>query len=1050
MARNILMITTAAVCIAVPAPAWAQAKSFNIPAQSAQSAVTALGRQGDIQIIAARRITQDKRANAVKGDMTVEQALDRLLKGTGLEYRQTGPRTYTVVRSRSAVDAGNDTGEDTDYGARPEILVVGERNWSLNTDIKRTRDDAQPYIIFDAEQIKRSGSSNLEDFFRDFLNASANPSINENNRTTHQAGTINLRGLGAGETLILVDGRRIAPINANNGEGRIEQPLLNGIPLNSIERIEVLASSASGIYGGSATGGVINIVLKRDYRGFEISANYGGSFDGGGTKRRIDASGGFTPWGGANVSVSGSWEKSGPLVFGQRDYLIDYGRRYAALAPATNAVLLGATPNIRSVNGSVLTFDACSAANTAAWCGQSLGSSFTHVPEGYRGIALDGAAGLIANAGTYNTEIADTTQTSLGGVWGGRAQIVNATENLSGMVAIRQEISPALKVFAEFAANRSAGTRATHAAASSIQLAATAPNNPFQQAVYVSILESGEPRYSSYRSVGLRATGGVIVNLPFDWQGSADYSWNRTDNRNEAPTNLTGAFQTALATTANVIRDQTAIPWDYDYLDVIPGSRDRKSTTTTTSLRLAGPLPITLPGGKPTISAHLQRTETALPGAVSYTSSDIASQIVYSVPRDIRNDAAYFEGRFPLVSPANDIPFVHSLELSVAGRYEKYRLNGSDPLFGCLSVRRPLENSDLDVECPPEGTVIPRGIASRSSFNPTYSLKWQPAADLTLRASYATGYRPQDASQLVSRSSTSFILLTDPLRGNQPIGRGLFMQIPVINNGNATLRPERSKSYTAGFILQPQQIQNLRLSVDWTHIQKRDNFYQPGLLVLGGGDFQQIFNDFIAANPDRVTRDTNPATLGGFSVGPITQLDMSLVNLAGSKVSAFDFAADYSTAALGGTLDFSLSATWAYQFEVRISDGSPARDYAGTGSISFLDTGGGQGGPEWRGHATIRYSNDGWGIGVRARSTSGYHLTATREFVAAQGAAKVPSQAYFDVFGHVRLFENTELAAGARNVFNKAPPYDSGNALRVSPYGDVRGGTYYVTLTQRF
>src|SRR3546814_10763655 len=101
--------------------------------------------------------------------------------------------------------------------------------------------------------------------------------------TTSQSGNIlgdksaiNLRGLGENQTLILVDGRRLSSLSAGFSPG---QPNLNGIPLAAVERIEVLQTTASAIYGGSAPGGVINVVLRRGYEGGEVSVSHDNSFE---------------------------------------------------------------------------------------------------------------------------------------------------------------------------------------------------------------------------------------------------------------------------------------------------------------------------------------------------------------------------------------------------------------------------------------------------------------------------------------------------------------------------------------------------------------------------------------------------------------------------------------------------------------------------------------------------------------------------------------------------------------------------------------------------
>jgi outer membrane cobalamin receptor len=88
--------------------------------------------------------------------------------------------------------------------------------------------------------------------------------------------SINLRGLGSLQTLILINGMRTANF-ANRGA--TFQPDVNGIPLAAIDRVEVLPGSASAIYGGTAVGGVVNVILKRSYTGDRVSSSYQNTFD---------------------------------------------------------------------------------------------------------------------------------------------------------------------------------------------------------------------------------------------------------------------------------------------------------------------------------------------------------------------------------------------------------------------------------------------------------------------------------------------------------------------------------------------------------------------------------------------------------------------------------------------------------------------------------------------------------------------------------------------------------------------------------------------------
>ncbi|MEW4468131.1 secretin and TonB N-terminal domain-containing protein, partial [Parasphingorhabdus sp. JC815] len=133
ISRSAYMATTAIVCVAgvVATPAFAQTKSFDVPAQSATTGITELGRQADIQIVAARKDTKGKQVNAVRGDMTAEQALVVMLKGTGLVARRTGSQTYSVV----SVGNDADTTATNPRYTNNEIIVTAQKREESVQDV---------------------------------------------------------------------------------------------------------------------------------------------------------------------------------------------------------------------------------------------------------------------------------------------------------------------------------------------------------------------------------------------------------------------------------------------------------------------------------------------------------------------------------------------------------------------------------------------------------------------------------------------------------------------------------------------------------------------------------------------------------------------------------------------------------------------------------------------------------------------------------------------------------------------------------------------------
>ena len=264
---------------------------FVIAAGPLPAALNSWSRQTGRSIVFRSEDVAAKTARAVNGRMTGMAALAQLLEGTGF-VAITGASGAVALQRRSGLAGEMDGGDDiaaagtaagTAAGAIPDILVTGKRTWTLNTGIQRSQDDSQPFIVVTGEEIKRSGAPNLETFLRDRLNVNAEPGVGEQASTGlglpdgRGLSAVNLRGLGVRDTLILVDGRRQPGVNV--GTGDLTQAQITGIPIASIERIEVLASSASGIYGAGASGGVINIVTRRDFSGGEITARYDNTTD---------------------------------------------------------------------------------------------------------------------------------------------------------------------------------------------------------------------------------------------------------------------------------------------------------------------------------------------------------------------------------------------------------------------------------------------------------------------------------------------------------------------------------------------------------------------------------------------------------------------------------------------------------------------------------------------------------------------------------------------------------------------------------------------------
>ncbi|MBL8264758.1 TonB-dependent receptor, partial [Steroidobacter sp.] len=290
---------------------------FDLPSQPLSAALVKFGEQSDLRVIFYTDRLEGIDAPEVQGSLTPEQALRRLLQKSALLYEFVDDRTVSIF---AAEDVGRTEG--TRQGI-PEVLVSGSR--ILNMDVVRTRDDAQPYQILDSGAIERSNAVSVESFLKRSLPANT-AALSDGQLNVNAAGNaskINLRNLGTQSTLVLINGRRA--IGAAYFGGNLQADV-NTIPLSAIERIEVLPSAASAIYGGAAMGGVVNVVLKQNYDGGEARVRYENTFDADAPIRSYDFSYGTSlEEGRSNVLLTGHYSETQWLVNADRPELMQRG-----------------------------------------------------------------------------------------------------------------------------------------------------------------------------------------------------------------------------------------------------------------------------------------------------------------------------------------------------------------------------------------------------------------------------------------------------------------------------------------------------------------------------------------------------------------------------------------------------------------------------------------------------------------------------------------------------------------------------------------------------
>lgn len=925
-----------------------------------------------------------------------------------------------------------------------------------NVDIPRTINDAQPYYIFDSRTIERSGATSVEDLLKQRLTMNTAALSNAQVSGANPLGNIsaiNLRGLGADKTLILVNGRRMAGVTVGAAS---YQPDLNGIPLSAIDRIEVLPSSASGIYGGSAIGGVINVILKKDYAGGEIRATYDNTWNTDSPTRTVSASYGLTLEGGkTHVMLNASWSDAQPLLLQDRRAIFENNLATSRRnAPSTSRIpFQGALPNITNDIG-VVTAGIYRPNNLIlkpAFGGTTLSSGITHISAGIASTTTAGALGavLITNAGIWITQLPPTTQNPTGLL----RPFGMTPESKSFQASVSRQMLPRLELFADYSynENRTKSVYNPFGSAGSYTVGPRSPISPFTTFVDVSVPDATEVPMTT-ASVSRSYTLGAIQQLPWGWTGEFDYS--RSENRydflyyNED----SDGIDEDLATGAlNPFVDALLHPVNMGkYLT--PYSYAGRSTLDDFALRGAGPL-WSLPWGTPSLTLGLEHRIARTPEnvvALIYPITTDSSNIITYLARQSVTDSVYGEMTIPLAKKGG-LPLVQALDLQLSGRNERYKVDTGTP----SATYYPGDGTTI-YNAPTLGGQPYYSKANYTSTNGTTGLRYQPVPDLTLRVSLATAFLPPTPDQLITNPAVDPFPrnVTDPTTG-------VLVSVQTLAGGNPGLKPQGSKSFNAGVIWEPRwkSVQGLRVNAEYYRIEQDD--------AISSLPAQTIVN-LESTYPGRVTRG---------ATGKITRVDVSLLNLYKRETEGWDLSVDYTLKTGAGTFSVKAVESIILHLKNQYAVTLPESD-----AVNFPSEGGAA---KYKNNVTLAWEGRNWSAGLTTRYFSSYKqygavggprstqsLAGAQDntYIRFQGGNTIPSQTYQDLFasyafGKQRPASDSNLPAlgssvlggltvqlGVRNLFNRVPPFDyfySGNYFE-SPYGDLRLRTYWLSVKKTF
>lgn len=973
-------------------------KSTIIPAQGLGPALQSLAKQRDFQIVYRPEFVRGLSTAGTSGDLTPEEALGELLRGTGLTHRRVDDKTITIVPASAGIElpstglpteqisylspsatenttvepptlwqrlrlaqagfssaaqqgasGGKPEANGTRYVELEELVVTGSR---LSTSRQQ---QPVPVKILDRAEIDSSGATSVAQALNQMpeVSVQSTPAPFQSGRG---AQTVYLRGLPSGTALVLLNGRRLAgtPFQASSGITN-----LNVLPLSAVERIELLPSGSSAIYGGDALAGVVNIILKKDFDGAEVNARYG-SADGYDEKQTSFTIGKTFSRGA--ISFMGTYSTNSVLWGSERAITADTD--YSRYGGHVYAVTYGAPGNVYSR----------SAANLPG-----LNSRFAAIPEGTDGIGLT-PADFAATAGTLQRDYGFYRYSS----------IIPATESTSGLLYGTFDLAPNVELFGEALYSRFESEERDfpifmHQA---YRVPASNAFNPFGVDVGVDhVFRTDEGFCYCLKQEYGRAALGLRGDIgAWRWEVAGTYTKGK-DTTNEGPAfdpNASPRFVEALAdsnpaTALNVFSDRVWTVEELRQYGLINLVNELTSDLSSVTGFISGPL-FDFGAGAVEASIGVEAERSKL--HYNYYITD------FSGDRD--NYAAFSELRVPLIGPA------------VGGNAARLALTGA---------LRFDEYSDFG-----------------SELSTQFGVEVRPHESLLLRAAYSEAYKPPRLYQLFSPRVSTQSTLTDSRRGNDSYA------VTYFTGGNPDLDAMTGYSTSAGFVFTPAALPGFELSgTHWTtKIDNYSNLLSQSVVIAN----EELFPGYV------IRSQPTPQDIALGYPGRITEFRNTYLNYGTFDLAGVDAGANWRVRTRFGEFVPSVSASYTYEYDTALVPGVPVADRAGKATATFFA-------PNWKGTASL-----GWNTSVLQGTLVARYIGEYEDY--SPSTRKLGNFTVFDINAKLQLgkalgwsgsiMEQAYVTVGAVNMFNRLPDYSYNyGAVGYDPTQyDIRGRFVYL------
>ena len=888
-----------------------------------------------------------------------------------------------------------------------------ERVEITGSNIKRSEvETAAPVQVLTREDIQRSGKASVAEFLQTLAvdNSGSVPTTFGNGFAAGASG-ISLRGLGAASTLVLVNGRRIAPYGlADDGQKVFAD--LNVLPLEAVERVEILKDGGSAIYGSDAIAGVVNVILRKNQVGTVFKAATGQSRYGDGTESSATITHGFGNLGSDQYNVLLNFEVTkkgaiqnadrvgrGPVGMGD---LRPYGYDVDVAGP-TGILLSGGASAGSSVAGNVRnpsTLSYFSRTNLSAGTGFTKtfpNANCGSLTGGYQ--PQDPGGGCVLDSARKYGQI--QPQSEALNFFGRGTRVLDS--NTEAYVELNLYSSQSNSTTTPSGVSSSTGFPGGPVSNSGVSLGAAHPDNPyFGTAARLRYLAADVgPRASQIDSTftrfvtGLKGTRGV-----WDFDTALLFSENKTQNDRQGYLQRDVAFALLNPTTANVaaatagsaayralpagtywrIAESAGLNSAAMYAAVAPTiSSDARSQTTQLDFKASrelgklegGPIGLALGAEARQESVRLTPTTGTERGNIiglGYSAYDASRTVVGTYAETL-------------------LPITKRLEVNAAVRADNYSDAGN-------------------------------------SFTPKVGVKWRALDSFALRASFAQGFRAPGAAENGTGGLAAFTTAADPIRcaatKNSATPQGCSAaNVAIITSPNADLKPEKANSTTFGAVWDVTP--KTSFIADLFEIKRKDEINQESSSAA------------IAAG--HVSRDLTSVLPGvAGDPGPITAILAKYINSNQTTVRGVDFELKHRLdLSEGQRMTFSATATHFFNYIRTEADGT---SYNFNGTHGNCDVTNCIGTPKDRLNLAATWEQGPWSVSglatyrgslrnVNFKGDDCYdHFDAAGANPAPTADCRIKSFTTVDLSARYKLTPKTELFGIVRNLFDSIPPLD--------------------------